>query len=245
MTKPSLAKHNLPVLIAVTSAALIVLVSLGFWQLQRRSEKQAFLGAITLAASQPPIEIWQDARTFQRVKMTGLFDEDRTVYVRVTSSEGLGVYVMTPLLQRAQQRLIYVNRGFVRTGIDGKPAAIETPKGPVTIIGFKREAEERGRFTVPDERKTRLFAVRDPAAFAELFDLPVGRSDDVASLYVETAYIEAQRQPGNAVPNGTSVDELLERIPDNHLHYAVTWFGIAATLLGVSFVLGRRMRRQS
>ncbi len=223
-------------------AGFAVLVGLGLWQLQRKAEKEAFLDAISIAAAQPPVDIWQEARPFQRVRLTGFLDSERTVFVRVTSNEGLGVYVMTPLLQRAPQRLIYINRGFVRTGIDGKPRGVETPTGPVTIIGFKRSPELRSAFVVADEPQNRLFALRDPRAFAALFDLPVNSGGEVTSLQVEASYVEAELSAGPP-PNGISAALLRERIPNNHLHYALTWFGLAATLAGVYGALLWRMRK--
>jgi surfeit locus 1 family protein len=225
-----------------TGVAFTVLIGLGLWQVQRGAEKEAFLGAIAAAASQSPVEIWQDAKPFQRVRLSGYYDQDRTVYVRVTSDEGLGVYVMTPLLQRAPQRLVYVNRGFVRTGIDGKAKGIETPTGLITVIGFKRDPEPRGAFVLADEPQNRLFALRDPVAFAALFDLPVNSGAELASLQVEASYVEAELSAGPP-PNGISVAQLRARIPNNHFQYALTWFGIASTLAGVYGVLAWRMRK--
>ena len=64
---------------------------------------------------------------------------------------------------------------------------------------------------------------------------------ELGELAVERDYLEMERIEGPA-PNGVAVSELVERIPNNHLHYALTWFGLAATLIGVWAALGLKLR---
>lgn len=237
-------RRSFLVLSLLALAGVAVLVGLGLWQWQRRAEKEAFLAAIQRAASLPPKPVWADAKPFERVTLRGHFDAERTVFVRVTTAQGLGVYVLTPLQLRAPQRLIFVNRGIVRAGTDGRPVAFETPAGPVAITGLRRQAEPRGAFAPADEPARRLFAVRDPALFADHLGLQVtgGRDEELGELAVERDYLEMERIEGPA-PHGVAVSELVERIPNNHLHYALTWFGLAATLIGVWAALGLKLRR--
>jgi surfeit locus 1 family protein len=237
-------RRSFLVLTVLALAGLAVLIGLGLWQLQRRAEKETFLSAIQRAATRAPKPVWADAGAFERVQLSGSFDAERTVFVRVTTGQGLGVYVMTPLLLRGPARLIYVNRGVVPASLDGRPAAFETPTGPVTIIGYRRTPEARGTFAPADEPQRRLFAVRDTALFADVLGLPVvsGRDEELTQLAIERDYVEMERIAGPA-PNGVAVAELVERIPNNHLHYALTWFGLAATLLGVWAALAFRLRR--
>jgi surfeit locus 1 family protein len=211
---------------------LIVLCGLGFWQLQRGAQKQAFIARITQAIAASPKTDWTATDAFERVRLQGRLEPESTVFVRVTLPEGLGVYVMTPLLVDGTRTRVFVNRGFVKTAQDGRPLAVETSTEATTVTGLRREAEPRGWFATATNAATRSFAVRDPRDFARVLDLDA----------VESDYLEAEPAPGRAEPNGIDPRKVIARIPDNHLSYAFTWFGLAATLVGVfaALVVGRR-----
>ena len=79
------------------------------------------------------------------------------------------------------------------------------------------------------------WATLDPAAIAAALGLGP----------VAPFYLEAERQ-GDALtpPAGVDAKELIARIPDNHLSYALTWFGLAATLIGVFAAFAWQGRRK-
>ena len=66
-----------------------------------------------------------------------------------------------------------------------------------------------------------MFHVRDPAAIAAAF-----RARRVAPFMIDA---DATPVPGGWPRGGTTT----LTIPNNHLSYALTWFGLAATLIGV------------
>jgi surfeit locus 1 family protein len=93
-----------------------------------------------------------------------------------------------------------------------------------------RWPETRGMFNPPDDPARNVWFVRDPAAMAAAKQL-----GPVAPFYVE--------QEGPVPPGGwPSPARMSVNLPNNHLQYAVTWFGLAAVLIGVfaSFVWTRR-----
>ena len=129
--------------------------------------------------------------------------------------------------------VILVNRGFVP---ESRLGEIRPATGAATVTGFLRAAETRGSFTPDDLPANREFYTRDPAAIA-------------TSLGISAAapfYLEAERQgDGLTPPAGVDAKELIARIPDNHLSYALTWFGLAATLIGVFAAFALQGRRAS
>jgi surfeit locus 1 family protein len=224
--------------------ALVILLSLGAWQLQRLDEKNAFLAGLAREAKEQPGTNWDAVPDFGRAVLTGEFVAGSQAYVRATlpassNSGGLGLYVMAAL-KLPDGRAVLVNRGFIPTGFDGRPPVVALPDGPVRVVGFRRAPEPRQWFAAADEPARRIFAVRDPRVIGPAIN-----------IRAEPSFLEAERSgpetraSGTIEPLGVDAAELIGNIPNNHLQYALTWFGIAATLVGVylAVVLARRRER--
>jgi surfeit locus 1 family protein len=166
-----------------------------------------------------------------RVQLSGSYLADRSVPVRATlpatrgaPASGIGFFWMTPF--SVDGAVVFINRGFVPSGGDFRPPVIATPEGPRTITGLLRLPEQRRFFTAADDPARQEFSIRDPKAMAAAVGL------DPAA--VAPFFIDAERSPGDATPPvGIDARELIARIPNNHLQYALTWFGLALTLVGV------------
>jgi surfeit locus 1 family protein len=219
-------------------AGVMVLLTLGVWQLQRWAEKGLFLDKLRTQAAAAPAPVpastsWTTLDPAKldlvRVEAKGAFVDGPIAGVRTTIAAGApGSRQLSGFGRRVFQgfRLedgatILVNRGFVP---ESRFAAITPATGQATVTGFLRAPEARNSFTPADLPQQREFYTRDPAGIA-------------ASLGIGAAapfYLEAERQgDGLTPPAGVDVKELIARIPDNHLQYALTWFGLAATLIGV------------
>jgi surfeit locus 1 family protein len=239
--------------------ALGILLSLGTWQLLRLNEKAAMLDALNRAITATPklletaqvatLKILPPGSTtsspdslpeLTRITLRGKFIASRSVPVRATlpspknnrSVGGLGYFWMTPL-QMENGPIIFINRGFVPVGPDYKAPAIETPEDVQTIIGLLRQAEKPQTFTPADNPAKGEYFSRDPKQMAAF----------VALREVAGFFIDAERVDTDALspPVGVNAKEMIARIPNNHLQYAVTWFGFAVTLLAVFgfFAYGR------
>ncbi|KQU54227.1 hypothetical protein ASG72_00815 [Bosea sp. Leaf344] len=233
----------------LTIAGTIVLVMLGTWQLMRMSEKRAFIDRLAAQASGPPAAMpasagWaglDPARLdLTRVTASGSFVEGPFASVRTTiASGGPGTRQLSGFgrwifqgFRLQDGAVILVNRGFVP---EGRLAQITPASGPATIIGYLRAPETRGSFTPDDLPAQREFYTRDPAAIAAALNLPPA-----------PFYLEAERQgDGLTPPAGVDAKELIARIPDNHLQYALTWYGLALTLLGVFAAFAWQGRRRA
>ena len=102
---------------------------------------------------------------------------------------------------------------------------------PVEIIGTVRWPDSRHWFTPADDAAHNLFFLRDPAAIAAAKHLGA-----VAPFYVEQ---EAPVPPDGLPKPG----KLVVALPDNHLQYAMTWYGLAATLVAVFAIWAWNSRR--
>ena len=127
---------------------------------------------------------------------------------------------------------IIVNRGFVPldrrepvTRLDGQI------RERVTVTGLMRAPEERNWFTPADDPAKRIWYTRDTPSIA--------RALDIAN--VAPFAIDADEAP---VPGGLPQGGATQiNVPNNHLSYALTWYGLAATLAGVFGVFVWRRRR--
>ena len=95
------------------------------------------------------------------------------------------------------------------------------PQGAVDIVGVLRWPEARGLFTPADDVAGNVWYLRDPKAMAA-----AKKWDAAAPFYID------QEAP---VPTGglPLPGKLAVALPDNHLQYAITWFGLALALAGV------------
>lgn len=195
-----------------------MLLVLGTWQLDRRTEKHALLAAIAANAAAPPVEtIGADAGEFRRVRLTGTVDPTRALGLINRLRDGvMGVALVVPLTL-PDGTLVMVDRGW-RPALDRSGAPHQE-----TVAGMLRRPLAAG-WAAPENQPARDLWLRlDPAAMAAKMGLP---ADRLSPFYV----LEA--------PAG------LPEIADNHLQYAVTWYSFAATLVIIYLVFVRRARRE-
>ncbi len=237
MTAPAISmKARWRSLLAPGAASLLafaLMASLGMWQLRRLEWKEGVIARIEARVSAPiaPLpgpETWAqlspDDYEYRRVNLRGVFDHAREAHVFQAAGARTrepGFLVLTPL-RLASGDQVLVNRGFV-------PQALEKPEtraagqiaGETLIMGLMRSPEARNLFTPADQPEKKVFHVRDPASIAGAYGL------------TRTApfTIDADETP---VPGGWPQGGATTlNIPNKHLAYAWTWFGLAATLLGV------------
>src|SRR5690606_25005339 len=93
---------------------------------------------------------------------------------------------------------------------------------------------DRGNFFMPaPDPAANIWFSRDPAAMAPAIAIPLER---LAPFTVDSEAVA----PGGLPQGG----ETVVSFTNNHLHYAITWYGLAAALVAVSFVYVRSLRSQ-
>lgn len=242
MTQP----RRLPVLIAA-GLVFLVLIGLGTWQVQRLQWKEALLAMIAERVASPPLSL--DSVTSQ---MSASHEEPFTVEYLPVTVEGTfrhgserhffstwkgetGYYVYTPLLL-ADGRYLFVNRGFIPYELkDVSKRAAGQVAGVVRITGLSREPlYEKPSALLPDNDPAKnIFYWKDIKAMQASAGLPQGAA--VVPLFVDA---DDAPNPGGLPVGGVTLIDL----PNSHLQYAVTWYGLAAALVGVVFTWMRRQR---
>jgi surfeit locus 1 family protein len=230
-----------------TLIAFVFLCELGFWQLQRLAWKEDLIARVerrqqqSVAVPIPAERDWPNVGTerdeYRRVKAEGKYRYGRESFAYALLSNprgkfsGPGYWVMTPL-ELAGGGIVIVNRGFVpmdRMDLTTRNAGPESAE--TTVTGLLRMPERRSWFTPPDDAARRIWQERDPAAIAKAYGL----------ARVAPFYIDADQSGPNGYPQG---GETRLTFPNDHLQYAVTWFGLALALLGVFLVYARREWRR-
>ena len=226
-----------------------ILIGFGVWQLDRKVWKESLITALTERLAKapenlPPRDAWPrlvpEANEFRRVTFPAEFlaGEEALVYGAGSSLrsdvKGAGYWVFAPA-RLPGGSVVIVNRGFVP--LDRKEPDTRTmgaPRGSIDIVGNLRWPETRGLFTPADDTKTNVWYLRDTKAMAAAKKWAV-----VAPFYID------QEAPVPA--GGLPLPGKLEvRLSNNHLQYAVTWFGLALALAGVYVVwLAGRLRRRA
>lgn len=235
-----------PTLFVVIGVA--ILVWLGLWQLDRKTWKENLIETVTSRISRAPAALpgragWPrlTAANDEYARVTFLAEflpgEEALVY---TSGSSLrpdikvpGYWVFAPA-RLPGGGVVLVNRGFVP--MDRKDPATRAegaPQGKIDIVGAMRWPESRGLFTPADDPKTNVWYVRDIAAIAAQ-----KKWQTTAPFYID----QETPVPLGGLPLPGKIEV---RLPDNHLQYAITWFGLGLGLAGVYvFWLAGRLRRR-
>jgi surfeit locus 1 family protein len=211
-------------------AALMIafLCGLGVWQVQRLHWKLDLIARIQAGLSAPPRPlgtVWTPsdlaAMDYKKVTVHGRFLNTQEVYFFATGSGGVPDYhVLTPFVTATGTLL--VDRGEVPAErLSPATRTAGQPQGEVAVTGVLRKPDAPNLFTPQPDKLRRVTYTRHPATVAATFALP-----PLLPMFLEA---DATPNPGGWPKGGQTVIDL----PNNHLSYAVTWFGLAAGLFGV------------
>ena len=138
--------------------------------------------------------------------------------------------ISTCEVQAGPYRSVLVDRGFVADVISARPAVDALARAPVTVTGVLRSPEAANSFS-PANTPGRWY-VRNVAGMAAQLKAPAPAP---VFLMAETSTNPEWRALTPApVP---------ANIPNRHLEYALTWYGLAGALLGVYAALLLKRRK--
>jgi surfeit locus 1 family protein len=224
--------------------AFLLLIGLGSWQLRRLAWKEALIERIETRTKLAPADLplrrdWltltSDDYDFRHVRASGRFDPTREALIFANPPAGLGpepgFFVLTPF-ELEDGGVVLVNRGFIAASKQRDDARRRWPQGQQTLTGLMRAPQSRNLFTPADDPERGVWFTSDAKEIAE--------SLHIAEAAPFTLLLDPQGagEPGAAEnlprPVASGVD-----IVNNHLSYAVTWFGLAAALAVVFVAYAR------
>jgi cytochrome oxidase assembly protein ShyY1 len=239
-----------------TLVMVALFIGLGVWQLQRRVEKHALIAALTGQLAAAPGALPSPAQwsaltpaddEFRRVSFAATYEPrpDAMVYssgsaVREDIS-GPGTWAFLPAALPGGETVV-INAGFVQNTMqdraqqDRAVARLVTHE-PVILTGYIRFPEAAGVLTPAENMAKRLWFTRDHLAMAHA----LGWGQDgrpVAPFYIDLE----QPVPASGIPKPGPLEVHLK---DDHLQYAITWFGLAGAVVIAFGVWLRAQRRAS
>jgi len=214
-----------PLLFGLIGAA--ILIGLGVWQLQRLAWKESILAGITARLNDTPVPLPATpdpvADLYRPVQVLGRFTGEDLDVLASRKEIGAGFRVIAAF-ETAEGRRILIDRGFVTDEARALPRTAEA----ATVTGTLHWPRETDGYTPPPDARTGMWFARDVPAMAE-------------ALRTEPVLVIARSDTGDGIaplPVGT------EGIPNDHLHYAITWFSLAVVWLGMTGLLLWRIRRR-
>jgi surfeit locus 1 family protein len=211
----------------VTVPMLAVLVGLGVWQVHRLAWKQDVLARLDRAEAAGPIPLPARPEALQLVRLEGRWRADlQATYgaaVRETrAGPVLGTYLIMPL--ETDTATFLVDRGWIPMG-----GPVAAPDGPIKVQGWLRAPDHAGLFSARDAPAERRFYTLDPQAIATA--LGIAPVPPFILVALDAGATDQIPIPATKMP----------RPPNDHLGYALTWFGLAASLLVVYGLYARRI----
>ena len=206
----------------------VVLVSLGTWQLQRMAWKEGVIAEINARiASDPvalpdPIDVERDK--YLPVAASGTITEDE-IHLLASTRDAGAVYRLVSAFETDGGRRIMIDRGWIKTA--DKDAA--RPAHDVDAVGNLHWPDERDSFTPANDVDSNIWFARDVDQMAEVLN-----TEPVLLIVREDSDKGAIATP---LPVDTAA------LPNNHLEYVLTWYGLAIVWVAMTLYYLRRMRK--
>ena len=218
-------------------ATLVLLISLGFWQLDRADEKRAIEDQIASANSGDvefvtSVEFLKD-KEYYHVRLQGSYIGDKQfIYDNQIVDQISGYYVLTPFILKGASKAVLINRGFIPwSGRRDKLANVD--------IGEKL-TEAKVQISIPIKRME-LKVSETTGDFPVLIQaLNLDEMSAIASLdFASVIGLLSPESENGFVRQWEPYTGSIER----HIGYAIQWFLMAFVLAFIGIRLALKQRK--
>lgn len=224
--------------LAAATLGIAMLLALGTWQVQRLSWKRDLLAAVDERLAAAPQDLAAvlaaeeagDDIEFRKLALSGRFLHADEKLMLTTLDGRVGWEVVTPLVSDTGIAVL-VDRGFVPDDLRDPAKRVSPDAADLTGI-VRRHNTARGLFDPDNDVAGNLWYWWDVPGMLAASSIP---PDAKVAPFV----IQALPTDAAAVPRPT---EPRAAFRNNHLQYAITWFGLAIVLLIVAFFFARQQR---
>ncbi|MXQ08767.1 SURF1 family protein [Alphaproteobacteria bacterium GH1-50] len=223
-------RFGIPLVFGLLGAT--VLVALGLWQLERLAWKEGVLAEIDARIGALPVAIPEvpqpETDRYLPVAVSGQSTGD-ALYALVSTKERGAGYRLLSGFETDDGRRVILDEGFLPV------AGVETKDAPppirMMVRGNLHWPEETDSFTPAPDLEEGLVFARDVPVLAQ-------------ALGTEPVLVVARSIESEGAARATPMPVTTAGIPNNHLGYAVQWFGLAAVWLGMTAFLIWRIQRR-
>jgi surfeit locus 1 family protein len=222
---------------AVTLILLGILVSLGFWQLDRAEQKRALLDQYGGGQKQTVLQLEADLKSaaglnYQDAVVVGHYDNGHQFLLDNRTHAGqAGYQVLTPFAIRDTEVAVLVNRGWIPLGKSRDRLPDVTVHEERQRISGRLKIPPRKVFMLGDEDPRQGWPWRIQQIRIESLSAELGRP-----LLPVVLLLDAE-QPDGFVRQWRP---LAGFGPERNIGYAVQWFGLAAVLLIIYLAVNTR-----
>jgi len=218
-----------------TVIALIILISLGVWQVKRLAWKNDILSRIDAefavdarsVAIDPSVDLSVDL--IKKGYLKGRFLHDKAILIQSRVYKGYqGHHLITPFeMVDFNDRVVFVNRGWVPLGIDVMNKDIDKPEGLIMITGFLRRPFDGNKFT-PEN-------IADKDQWYSIKPDEIAKAKGISKFYSNVFYKGALNKTRGVQDMPIAASTKI-KITNNHAGYALFWF-LMALVLTVIYLL--------
>ncbi len=216
--------------------SLGILFSLGTWQVMKVGPKTALLEQIEagLSAKAEILPIHVDdpvSLNYRKVFFTGVHNEVTPLKLFGTNRDGKPGYYLYSPVKTTFGMSVLVNWGWIPITAKALP---QLPIGDVRVEGVLRTSAVATSFTPVNNSASNEWYVADVYEMATAFGLG-------SKEYYHFRVFSDQRGNAGELPLGaqTKID-----IPNNHKQYAITWYGLAGSLIAIYILFGLKRGRE-
>ena len=207
----------------------VMLLSFGTWQVKRLYWKEALIERYLEQSQSNPVVNPSDLKTnnineFKSIQFKGNFLHENEIYITGKTYEGnAGFHVVTPLILD-DGRVILINRGWVSEDYrDPAKRAFSLIDGRVSVAGILRRPGVKGYFVPENDPQNGFWFTLVPSQ--------INRHLGLGDTAIDQFYADALRTSDVVTLPIAAKTKL--NLRNAHLSYAITWYGIALSLIGV------------
>jgi len=218
---------------------MVLLVSLGFWQLNRSEQKAVFIKQQQLSANKTTLKLTAtidfNKDRYRKAEITGHYLPTKQYLIDNQIVNGrAGYFVLTPFKITATDHTVLINRGWLVLNKDRRvlpEISIDSSERTITgrinnfpVVGIRLAGAE-----IPTKGWPSVVQVVEINRLSEKIGFPLLPYQIELNKEMSDGYIREWKKKS-------------QMPPEKHIAYAVQWFGLALTLTLLFFGFSRKSK---